>query len=83
MTARTCATCAHRYLVQIMPEVDRLECRFAPPGINGFAQTKPENWCGQHREETAPAPSILMPSPTPKLFAPSTPALTTRKGGKR
>lgn len=91
MTARTCSTCVHSHTVQIMPEVARLECRFGPPGINGFAQTKPENWCGQHREEVVPSHSSLRPDPIPPLSTRSVtktttlikPALTTRKGGKR
>ena len=79
MTARTCATCAHRHLVQIMPGIDRLECRFAPPGVNGFAQTKPENWCGQHRDPLG----AYTPDPVVKITTQPAPALTTRKGGKR
>jgi hypothetical protein len=78
MTARTCATCTHSHSVQIMPEVTRLECRFGPPGTGGFPPTKPDNWCGQHRDPVG----AFTPDPVAKITTRPVPALTTRKGGK-
>jgi hypothetical protein len=61
-----------------MPEVTRLECRFGPPGTGGFPPTKPDNWCGQHRDPVG----AFTPDPVAKITTRPVPALTTRKGGK-
>jgi hypothetical protein len=76
MTARTCATCAHSHSVQIMPEVNRLECRYGPPGTGGFPATQPDNWCGQHRDRLG----AFTPDPVAKITTRPVPVLTTRKG---
>ena len=80
----TCLNCRHALLVTITANIERRECRRHPP--SGRPTTFPEvaaDWfCGDHAA-IQPAPSILMPGPIPKLSTPTSPALTTRKGGKR
>jgi hypothetical protein len=76
MTARTCATCVHSHSVQIMPEVNRLECRYGPPGTGGFPATQPDNWCGQHRDPLG----AFTPAPVAPITTRPVPALSTRKG---
>lgn len=78
MTARTCATCTYSHSIEIMTGIHRLECRLGPPSIHGFAPTKADNWCGQHRDPVG----AFTPDPVAKISTRPVPALTTRKGGK-